>query len=192
MNLAVPALATAAATARSHVERETFYGQWTTEADACAELDRRVEESGLFRSYAEVNGYYLASRIHRQPRSARIDRILVPTDRLRSAGWNAAIGVEIKASGEKLGPALCQAIDYTYAAFDLRGTYVHPELIFLWPLPDQSGAVKSVMVQNGIGSLYDTYSESLVFMAEHGLIRVGRNGSVTLNQHVAARKVGSR
>lgn len=173
-------------------EREKFYGDWADEAGACAEFDRRIAGSGLFRSYPEVNGFYLAARVHRQPKSARIDRILIPTPKLKDAGWTSTIGVEIKASGEKLGPALCQAIDYTYAAFDIGGTFVHPEMIFLWPLQKQTRAVKSVMVQNGIGEVYDSRTDLLVFNSEHALIRIGRDGSVKTAPHVAARKVGSR
>jgi hypothetical protein len=173
-------------------DREKFFGEWLIEDDAGAEFDRRIEASGLFRSYAEVPGFYLAARVHREPKSARIDRILVPTPKLKAAGWSSTIGVEIKASGEKLGPALCQAIDYTYAAFDIGGTFVHPEMIFLWPLQKQVRAVKSVMVQNGIGEVFDTRAESLVFNSEHALIRVSRDGSVKTAPHVAAKKVGSR
>jgi hypothetical protein len=171
-------------------EREKFFGSWTTEADACAEFDARIAATELFRSYAEVDGFYLAARVHRQPKSARIDRILVPTAKLKAAGWSSTIGVEIKASGTKLGPALCQAIDYTYAAFDIGGTFVHPEMVFLWPLQRQGRTVKSVMVQNGIGEVFDGRSESLIFNSEHALIRIGRDGST--NRHIAARKVGSR
>jgi hypothetical protein len=174
-------------------EREKFYGPWANEAEACAEFDRRIEACGLFaRSYSEVDGFYLAARVHRQPRSARIDRILVPGKKLREAGWSSTVGVEIKAPGEKLGPALCQAIDYTYAAFDLGGTYVHPEMIFLWPLREQTRAVKSVMVQNGIGEVFDTARDLLVFNSEYGLIRAHRDSTVSVRQHVAARKMGSR
>ena len=173
-------------------EREKFYGSWATEADAGAELDKRIEASGLFRSFAEVDGFYLAARIHREPKSARIDRILFPSPKLRDAGWTSPIGVEMKRSGEALGPALCQAIDYTYAAFYVNGAYVHPEMIFLWPLREQARAVKSVMVQNGIGELFDTARDLLVFNSEHGLIRAHRDGTLTVKPHVAGRKVGSR
>lgn len=172
-------------------EREKFTGPWASEADAVEELDRRPEASKLFRVYSEVEGYYLAARVHRQPKSARIDRILVPTKIARDLGWTMTIGIEAKAPGEKLGPALSQAIDYTYAAFDIGGTFVHPEMIFLWQLQQQKGAVESVMVQNGIGSLFSTKGDSLVFYSERSLLRVGGEG-VRVQPHVAARKVGSR
>lgn len=171
---------------------EKFFGAWSTEADSAAEFDRRVESTGLFRSYAEVPGYYLAARIHRQPKSARIDRILFPTPKLRDAGWSTPIGVELKRSGERVGAAVSQAIDYTYAAFEVAGTFVHLELIFLWPLEKQGYAIKSVMTQNGIGEVFETRSDLLVFNSEYSLIRCKRDGSVETRPHVAARKVGSR
>jgi hypothetical protein len=173
-------------------DREKFYGAWATEDDAAVDFDRRVAESGLFKSHPEVSGFYLASRVHRQPKSARIDRILFPTPKLREAGWTMPIGVELKRSGEHLGHAVAQAIDYTYAAFDVRGTYVHLEMIFLWPLQRQGGAIKSVMTQNGIGEAFEGRSDLLVFHAEHSLIRAKPDGDVEVRAHVAARKVGSR
>lgn len=174
-------------------ERERFFGPWLTEADAAAELDRRIAASGLFdRSFAEVRGYYLTHRPNREQKDARIDRILLPGQRLRDAGWTSAIGVELKASGGKLGPPLSQAIDYTYCAFNVGPHWLNLEHIFLWPLRPQYGCVQSVMVQNCIGAISDGRHSPLIFTLERQVIRVNDDGSLLVAPSVAGTKKGSR
>lgn len=172
---------------------EEFFGIWATEADAAKEFDDRAVASGLFSSaYPEVRGYYLAARPGRPLKEARIDRVLFPSEKLRSAGWSDAIGVEIKRSGEPLGPALAQAIDYTYAAFQCGPYWVHLEKIFLWPLTPQQGAVQSVMLQNGVGCLHGDELHPLIFTLERHVIRTRVDGSVEAHPAATGRKVGSR
>lgn len=178
---------------------EEFCGAFKTEDESTAEFDRLVAESGLFDSRPEVEGYYLAARVHRAPKTARIDRVLFPKSRLKDAGWTIPIGVEIKRSGEKLGPALCQAIDYTYAAFEVRGVYVHLEMIFLWPLVMPKRSTQSVMVHNGIGAVHSGRRGGLRFESEVTLISFRPDGALApgpgeliVAPHVAGRKVGSR
>lgn len=174
-------------------DRERFFGSWTEESDACAELDRRIAASGLFeKSFPECRGYYMAQRPNRRDQDARIDRILIPGTKLREAGWTSAVGVEIKASGSKLGPALSQAIDYTYCCF-WAGSYPMPlPHIFLWPMRPQHGAVQSVMVQNCIGTISDAKRSPLIFTLERQVIRIEDNGAFVVAPTVAGTKKGSR
>jgi hypothetical protein len=174
-------------------QREHFFGLWLTEPEACAEFDRRIAESKLFdRSFSECRGYYMAHRPNRQERDARIDRILIPGPRLRDLGWTSAIGVEIKASTTKLGPALSQAIDYTYCCF-YAGAHPMPlPHIFLWPLRPQLGAVQSVMVQNCIGTIDDSTHSQLIFTLERQVIRLHDDGNLTVHASASGTKKGSR
>ncbi|HEY6180097.1 MAG TPA: hypothetical protein VIX73_36900 [Kofleriaceae bacterium] len=174
-------------------EREHFFGPWLDEAAACAEFDRRVAASRLFeRSFPEVRGYYLTHRPNRQSKDARIDRILLPGPRLREAGWTTAIGVELKASGTKLGPPLSQAIDYTYCAFHVGPHWLHLQHIFFWPLRPQRGAVQSVMVQNCIGCIFDTQHSPLIFELERQVICLHDDDNLVVHPSVAGTKKGSR
>lgn len=175
-------------------EREHFFGPWTDEVDAATEFDRRIAESGLFQAppRKECRGYYMAHRPNRRDRDARIDRVLLPGDRLRAAGWTSAIGVEIKASTTKLGPALSQAIDYTYCVFYV-GPYPMPiPHIFLWPLRPQRGAVQSVMVQNCVGGISDGHGSPLIFTLERQVIRVNDDSTFDVAASVSGTKKGSR
>lgn len=188
------------------------FGDWRDEAAAAAEFDRRIAASGMFRSYAEVRGFYLAHRPNREQKDARIDRILIPTPAMILHGWRRCIGVEIKRSGEKIGRPLAQAIDYTYCNWNLadnakerrlmaenRGhksevpdMWMMVENVFLWPFQKQHRAVESVMLQNTVGVIYDSPYTPLIFQLEKMVIRIERDGQVRVQAPTCGRKVGSR
>lgn len=174
-------------------DTEEFYGSYATEDAAAAAFDAAIARSQLFdRSFSEVRGYYLAYRPLREDKEARIDRILLPGSRLRDLGWTSAIGVEIKRSGENIGRPICQAIDYTYCAFNVGPYWLHLHNVFLWPLRTQRGAVRSIMVQNGIGCAYDRRNSPLVFELERQVIRLDDDGSLTVHASTSGTKKGSR
>ena len=150
-----------------------------TEDESAAEFDRRIGvpepmvgnepkhgerihiPGGLFEyMYREVRGYYLTHRPHREEKTARIDRILIPGQRLRAAGWTTTIGVELKKSEADFGAAVSQAIDYTYCNWSVGDYWMYCERIFLWPFDMPGGPLQSVMIQNGIGTVHGRfYSE---------------------------------
>jgi hypothetical protein len=177
-----------------------FAGNYETEEHATADLDRILESSGLFRIYREVEGYYLSHRPNREQKQARIDRILVPDQRLRDKGWNAIVGVEAKRTGANVGPAVAQAIDYTWCMFRVGSTYLYPEWIFLWPLEQQYGGLESVMAQNRIGHVYTTHTkargEELIFgQSATRLLSIGAGGEFSCRGDlvsIVGRKTGSR
>jgi len=169
------------------------FGDWPSEEASAAEFDRRIESCGLFeRVFREVRGYYLSPRPNRQTKDARIDRFLIPGRQLREAGWARDIGVEIKRSGEKIGRPLAQAIDYTYCAFNVGWHWMMAENVFLWPFPKQYRTTESVMLQNGVGVIYDSPSSLFVFQLEKQVIRIERDGSFRVQPAVSGTKVGSR
>lgn len=169
------------------------FGAWATEEDAAAEFDRRIEACGLFdRVFKEVRGYYLTYRPNRDRKDARIDRVLLPSKRLREAGWSRVVGVEIKRSGEKLGPCLAQAIDYTYCAWNVGHYWMLCEHVFLWPFAKQSHAVESIMLQNGVGVIYEGPRSPLVFQLDRQVIRINSDNTFGAQLPAAGTKTGSR
>lgn len=168
---------------------------YPTEPDACKELDDRLERSGLFRVFTEVWGQYLQPRYTVEQKDPRIDRLLVPTLKLLSAGWrHGAIGVECKRSGEKLGTVIAQCQDYGRAVFTGdAGIGIVCGWIFIWPLSDFKGDIASVMTQNKIGGLCGTEREPLIFKSACGaLLRIGADRSIKVGNVQAGMKVGSR
>lgn len=132
----------------------------TTDAGKAIESEVWNDFDAVFRLHdkwftviREVEGWYISGRSHVQPKRPRIDRILLPTANLRGCGWDLGpVGIECKRQGDKLGPAVCQAIDYSHAVFPITGGLtVNLEWIFVWPVSSVSGDVASIMSQNRIG-----------------------------------------
>lgn len=177
-------------------------GDWHTEEDSALAFDELVAKSQLWdRSFSEVRGYSLAPRLNRENKDhMRIDRVLIPGERLKRAGWTHVVGVELKRSGrmvdgrfekEKLGTPLAQSIDYTQCAWNVGIYWMLCEYVFLWPFPKQSGVVESVMAQHRVGVVYESHGD-LVFQLERQVIRFDRDGQLHVASPQAGRKVGSR
>lgn len=87
------------------------FGNWETEADSMQALDLALTRIGLWKVYSEVPGVLLQPRPAQNENKVRIDRVLVPNERLISLGWeHGIIGIEGKKSGQKIGPPISQAI----------------------------------------------------------------------------------
>src|SRR6185436_9744340 len=120
---------------------------------------------------------------------------------LRERGWTKTIGIEIKRSGADIGPAISQAIDYTYCTWHVRGAdvWLYCERIFLRPFRMPGGPAQSVMLQNGIGTIWETggvdrtWFKPLIFSLERQVIAIDENFRIeTCEPTTASRKVGSR
>jgi hypothetical protein len=184
-------------------ELEFALGAWTTEAESAAVFDALIEASGLFsRVYREVVGHSLAPRLHRETKAhLRIDRVLIPGEKLTSRGWTHVIGVELKRSGkldennqlvrELIGPPLAQAIDYTYCVWNVGIYWMMCEYVFLWPFPRQYCVAESVMTQNRVGVTHEAYGD-LIFHLDRQVIRAGRGAVQVSPPTGAGRKMGSR
>lgn len=171
------------------------------------ELDSRLERAGVFRVYKEVTGCYLQPRIGTKDRGARIDRVLVPTQKLLDAGWShGAVGIECKKPGKKLGPALAQCMDYSRAAFTLRTTKpderdrkpmidVLCRWVLLWPMDptDIVGDIGSLMDQHRIGGAIASRFHTLQFKTSScNLLTVSKDGDITIGKAMQGSKVGTR
>ncbi len=168
---------------------------YQTEQDAAAAFDEAVERTGLFNIYREVRGTLLQPRPGQVDKSVRIDRILAPTVRLCELGWHRGmIGVEIKRSGIKVGPAIAQAMDYTRACFTIGyGVQIIPSMVFLWPTDKQHGPLASVLAQNRLGTADSNHWAALRLMSgEMNILHVSHTGDVRIGTGAAGAKVGSR
>ncbi len=129
-------------------------GKGGVEADVWLDFDEVFQRhSKWFTILREVRGWYVGARPHCPVQQPRIDRILMPTKALRECGWHMGpVGVECKRRDEKIGRAVCQALDYSHSAFPLTaGLTVNLEWIFIWPVSGVTGDLASIMAQNRIG-----------------------------------------
>ena len=171
-------------------------GQWLDEASSAQALDLSFSEAGLWHVYREVPGMLSQPRPSQLERTLRIDRVLLPTQRLLDLGWkHGAVGIEVKRSGVKIGPPIAQAMDYSRAVWTLPGLGVKVWLdwVFLWPMDRQTGAMASILAQNRIGCAYS--SKWIVLHLKSGeanLIKIDRDGRIDIGEARNGQKVGSR
>lgn len=170
-------------------------GDWSTEEESAAALDLAVGTS-LWNVYREVPGILSQPRPSQGTRNVRIDRILVPAQRLILAGWNhGVIGIEIKRSHAKIGPPIAQAMDYSRTVWTLpsAGIKVWLDWVFVWPMDKQIGPTASILAQNRIGSAScDPWTKLHLKSGESNIIRVRRDGSFDIGDALNGCKVGSR
>ena len=167
-------------------------GDWDDEKQAGDAFDLAISNDPRFSSvYREVKGIYSAKSPHDLPPEPRIDRVLIPSKKLRNAGWlHGPIGVEIKAPGNKIGAAVAQCIDYSHAQFEVMpGFHMSMGFIFLFACRPTRGDLDSIMVQNRIGTANVTPLNELVFFR-------GSRKVVSIEEpdrnFITFRKVGSR
>jgi hypothetical protein len=191
-------------------DRTTTCGDWVTENESALAFDALVEHSGCFKNnYHEVCGTLMQPRPQQTKRRSsvteenqislpdlRIDRILIPSARLLNAGWTeGAIGIELKRSGEKIGPPISQMIDYQRAVWylELGGFQIYLKWIFLWPVWGLGGNLASVLAQNCLGTVHTRNSHSLYFQSGAvTVLYIGDDGQPSLGFPKNGARTGSR
>lgn len=121
-------------------------------------FDRIITDSGLFSIYREVDGFYIQPRNTGLIKAPRIDRILVPKQKIIDSKYNyGIIGVELKADDHKIGRPLLQVLDYMRSVFALvkNGVYyasIMLDTCFVFPFEELKGDTESITKQNLIGT----------------------------------------
>lgn len=177
-------------------DHEQTCGSYDTEADAEDHFDELTSRSGLWKIHKQVVGSSWQPRPGAQAKeSLRIDRILQPTQRLIDLGWSHGhVGVEIKASGLKIGKPVSQMLDYMRCVWCLpTGNTTTLKYTFLFPCVSALGNVMSIMTQNNLGFCYEHYGH--IRLAIGGTVAFGfdMNGSAVVRSSLpGGRKAGSR
>lgn len=170
-------------------------GEYADEKESARALDDILDEIELFNVYREVKGEYDQPRLLQEEKSPRIDRILSPTPSLVREGWHhGPIGIELKRSGLKIGKVLAQAMDYSRAVWLLsNGFNIKIKYVFIWPLEKQHGDIASLMAQHRIGSAFHTrYTNLHLMTGEVNILRVDKDGTITIGTVECGRRAGSR
>lgn len=192
---ALPYTNTAPRAVPTEHHRSLTVGEWATEQESAAVFDAAVGDR-WWTVYREVSGVLLQPRPAQTDGALRIDRVLIPKKPLIDAGWkHGAIGVELKRSGEKIGPPISQAIDYSRGAFTIPrfgGVRVVLDWVFIWPVASQGGTTASLMAQNRLGSAEPvgrSYAPSVRFKpgSQPALIEIGWDGGIV--EHWNGKKV---
>lgn len=167
-------------------------GEWENEDKSAEELDRRISTCELFHSFSEVCGYYVQPRFDSELKKPRIDRLLLPSQKLLKLGWKLGpVGIECK----KLGPIVVQAMDYARAIFTIptTGNPTYCRWIFIWPLNEFMGDIASVMAQHRIGGAYGHSDSHLKLKTGAGPNALEfSEGHVSIGNVRCGQKTGSR
>lgn len=170
--------------------------QYHTETEVAAAFDTAVATTGLFNSHPEVPGTLIQPRPGQVDKTLRIDRLLIPNDKLLALGWrHGIIGVELKRPDAHLGRALAQAMDYTRAVWTLPGSLfaVVTPWVFVYPFDKQHGDLASVMAQHRIGTATtNNWSPLRLTAGEAVVLHVAHTGEVRLGLGSAGTKAGRR
>jgi len=137
---------------------ERTSGSYENEADAEDHFDQLASRSGLWKIHKQVVGHSWQPRPGADPKKhLRIDRILQPTQKLIDAGWaHGCAGVEVKASGLKIGKPVSQMLDYSRCVWSMpTGNTTTLKYTFLFPCVSALGNVMSIMTQNNLGFCYE-------------------------------------
>lgn len=169
--------------------------EYETEALSAAAFDEVIEWTNLFTSFPEVRGTLIQPRPGQVDKSVRIDRVLIPKQRLLDAGWgHGIIGVEIKRSAVKMGPPIAQAMDYARSVWTLPHNYqVMLSWVFIWPMPtDTYGPLASILAQHRVGCATSDYWTRLQLKCGNNILRVSHDGTIRIGTGTNGVKAGSR
>lgn len=113
--------------------------------------------TGCFKIYREVDCWYFGGSVFGDKPTGRIDFLVTPQKTLIDSGWrNGIVGVEVKKSGYKAGPLICQMIDYSKAIFRLPEqsgcSLVCASSVYSFPSFPSGGTLASVMANHRIGN----------------------------------------
>jgi len=178
-----------------HHDDELAIGEFATERDVADDFDKRIEATKAFRVYREVTGEIFQPRVGTRSQGIRIDRVLLPLPATVAAGWNlGAVGIELKRTGEKIGPVISQAIDYQRACWRLEpsGVLIVTEWVFLWPFRNQMFALASIMAQQRIGVGHFSSWNQVVLSAGSSTVFSIRDGLKEIKPCQCGKKTGSR
>jgi len=169
-------------------------GDWTVESDAEDFFVQFVATTGMFRAHRQVFGEPLWKHFWQEHQAVKADVLLLPTRKLYDAGWRSgAIVIEVKRSGEKIGPGCNQLIDYTNSVFFLpSGVAVVPTFGFLFPAPKQHGPLASIMAHQHLGTAAIRHGSLNLFCGESRVLTLGQDGRIDIGNVNFGRKLGAR
>lgn len=173
-------------------------GPYATEQEAKSAFISHVDDSH-WEVLQEVTGEVIHPKVGCRATSVRADYILFPKEPLISSGWCVGpICVEVKRSGARLGPVICQAQDYMRCAFRApHGLVFIPSFCVIFPLRRVSEAPQSIMSDGRIGIAYIDERDDGLCIHLNGSLVYAQSGGVTLRSALtpavrSGQKFGSR
>jgi len=154
-------------------------GNFANEDDSKRAFVEAFKATDCFNIYEEIDCWYFGGSVFGDKPTGRIDYVLAPRKRLIDAGWRMGIiGIEVKKSGHKAGPLICQMIDYSKAVFRLPdacgASMVCLSSVCCFPGITHCGyAIGSIMCQHRLGNV--------IVKKQRTMIQVGSTNMFSLS-----------
>lgn len=173
-----------------------FYttGTWEREEDAQNFFRDFITQAGLFQVHREVPGWPVWDRTRKPAHSFRADFLLVPGEKFQNYPIGAIV-IEVKRSGENIGPGLNQLLDYMNSIWVLdRGVRITPSLGFLFPANSPGGSIASLMAHQRIGAAsYSPRREAIfLYCGPCRVLTISRQGYFKPGTLAFGEKMGAR
>jgi hypothetical protein len=179
--------------AENRMEQNETCGQFDTEKQAEDWLCGFLESTKSFKLYRQLDGFPVFRHHMQQMQNIRCDILALPINDQITTG---AIVIEVKRSGEKIGPGLSQLQDYLRSVFPVKNAIcVAPTIGFLFPCPKQHRAAASWMQHQHLGTVFqaDISGNLMFFTGEERLIEFNNDGSLRFSRaSKCGRGMGSR
>ena len=171
-------------------------GDYATEQESSDAFLSAITATECFTIYQQVNGWYFGASAFGDKATGIIDFVLTPKKKLIDKGWAmGCVGVEVKKSGHKAGPLICQMIDYSKAVFRLPETsgsvLVCMTAICAFPAFDTFGAIQSVLANHRCG-VVNIAGGGLALKVANTNIFDSRYGQISVKGIACGYKNGSR
>lgn len=169
-------------------------GSFDTEAQAVSFFDTHINQE-FFIIESEVKGRRLFDDkpVKKDGQNLRIDKILHPTLKAVNAGWFfGPIGIEIKRSGEAVGPVLTQILEQRQSLFlskHVNYSRICPSVFALFPLENISHDLHSLCERQLIYPCYwNDYQKKMRIGASVTILTIGSELYVNTNWKPSIKK----
>lgn len=174
-------------------------GDYKTEDESQSAFLESMSQIDAFTIYREVPCWYFGGAVFSENPFGRIDFVLSPKPSLIRHGWNMGIiGVECKKSGHKVGPLICQMIDYSKALYRLPETtgscLVGLSAVCCHPGFTSAGnCIGSIMANNRIGQVANYGGRIRFSVGGTNIFSAAKDGSdISTKMILCGYKNGSR
>lgn len=168
-------------------------GKYATEDEAKLDFIAHVNDDHWYVEQ-EVTGEVVFPKPGCRLATVRVDYVLYPKMQLIESGWSVGpICVEVKKSGVKLGPVICQAQDYMRCTFNgPYGMRFRPQFCVIFPLARVGETTQSIMSDGRIGHSH-IGDDRVLRVYLNGQMAYTERGGVFLRSALkSGKKFGSR
>lgn len=172
-------------------------GDFVNEDDAKKALRSMLHGCNDFVIAEEMECWYYGTSPFVNHSTGKLDFVLIPKKPATDFGWrNGVIAIEVKKSGHKVGPLICQMMDYAKSVIEFPNSGIKAcvSAVFCFPSFVAKNEIESVCVNNRIGNCKVRREVLVGNIGGTNIFEIGGTPPrlVKSNRIVAGHKTGSR